>query len=366
MRRPALVKLLSSAAMSMAWLFIPLYAFDLKASFSFIGLIVASYALAVFFSSMIFGRAADMYGRRKIVVLGLFLSSISFGFLVLATDPTQLLLLRFLTGFTAGMFNSALVAYVAEREAALGRFSSFGAMGFTIGFVISGTIMAFREDTYLIFVGSSMVFFAAFLVSLTLPKAPERTFKVPRIPIRLIKRNGHLYTAMLFRHTGASIAWVIFPIYQESLGLTRDLIAYMWIPNFAAQILFMNYIDRFKNPHPMIKTGLFAAGSAFVVFVLLNSWWGLIPGMLILGMSWSFLYIGVLKELNERNEERATATGLLNSTISLSGIIGPLVGGVIADYYGYTANIMVAGMMAFAGLLMYVIVRKRVRPDRKA
>jgi len=371
MRRPALIKLLSAAATSMTWLFIPLYADDLGSSAIFLGVIVASYALAVFISSMIFGRAADMYGRRKIVIMGLFASSISFALLSLADTPVELLYFRFVCGFTAGMFNSALVAYVAEREAALGRFSSFGALGFTIGFVISGTIMAFETATYVIFLAASGVFFLAFLTALSLPKAPEKTFKVPRIPVAMIKKNGHLYAAMLFRHTGASIAWVIFPLYQQSLGLSRDMIAYIWVPNFAAQMLFMNYVDRFKDPHPMVKTGLFAAGSAFVVFIIFNSWWGLIPGMLILGASWSFLYIGVLKELNERNEERATATGLLNSTISLSGIIGPLIGGALAQAFGYSANIIMAAVLTYAALGVYMLVRQRslgdkVKASRKA
>jgi MFS family permease len=40
--------------------------------------------------------------------------------------------------------------------------------------------------------------------------------------------------------------------------------------------------------------------------------------------------MGSVKYLLENNTEQATANGILNSMIGLSGIIGPLVGGVVA------------------------------------
>jgi DHA1 family quinolone resistance protein-like MFS transporter len=42
------------------------------------------------------------------------------------------------------------------------------------------------------------------------------------------------------------------------------------------------------------------------------------------------MYVGALKYVNERNVERATASGLLNSTMSIGGIIGPTL---VAIFY---------------------------------
>jgi predicted MFS family arabinose efflux permease len=61
----------------------------------------------------------------------------------------------------------------------------------------------------------------------------------------------------------------------------------------------------------------------------------------------------------DRNEEKATASGLLSSTMSVSGIIGPVLGGLAATAFDFKGTIMIATLMSVAalGIFFYALNR---------
>jgi predicted MFS family arabinose efflux permease len=76
----------------------------------------------------------------------------------------------------------------------------------------------------------------------------------------------------------------------------------------------------------------------------------------ILSLAWGFLYVGCLKFVMERNVEKATSTGILNSTMHISGIIGAFIGGTIAFYLGRVANIYTAAVLSFIALILFFVL----------
>ena len=53
------------------------------------------------------------------------------------------------------------------------------------------------------------------------------------------------------------------------------------------------------------------------------------------------------------NPEKATAQGLLESSISLSLVLGPLIGGFVAHRYGYSGPLYVGAGGAVLALILY-------------
>jgi MFS family permease len=78
-------------------------------------------------------------------------------------------------------------------------------------------------------------------------------------------------------------------------------------------------------PRPAFIIGLVLTGIAAYSFTVLDSYPLFLLTQVILGMSWAFVYIGALRLMLNTNEERGTVTGLLNSSIGLSALIGPLI-----------------------------------------
>jgi len=92
--------------------------------------------------------------------------------------------------------------------------------------------------------------------------------------------------------------------------------------------------------------GLFAAMLTFILFAMARNFWEIMPAQLLLAFSWACLYVGSLRQLTDNNEEKATAVGILNSTMSLSMIFGAIIGSIVLLFTGYRGTLLVAACFA--------------------
>jgi len=357
--KPNVIQLLSNIALSASLLFIPNLAKEhLGASDTQIGLISAVYGVAVFAASYLFGRASDVYNRKFIIRLGLFASAISF-FLQVFADPTfvlptwpnpwMLAVARGLAGFSLGIFPPALMAYVYESENVLGKFSSFGALGWSIGTFVAG-LLAFYWNAFVL---ASLCFWLAFVISLTMEEITSPRLSVPFFPKSVIKKNWHVYLSFFLRHTGANCIWVIYPLFiTESLGAEKFWVGVIYAINTTGQFVVMPFLDRFKDK-TLIYAGQTLSFLTFLSFSVAQSYLQLFPLQVVLACSWSFTYMGSLLYLMRHNVEKATSSGILSSMLSLAIVGGSLLGGLVAQLFDYRATMYVAAAFSIAGLLIF-------------
>ena len=354
------VNALSNAALFGSLLLIPLFAEELGASPSQIGVIVAAYALSNFISSYIFGRLADVHGRRIFLIAGLILSSAACAVQYLAADTLTLLATRITLGFAAGIFPAALMAYAYEHRSNMTKFMAWGSAGWGIGTLVAGitaTWFTIREP----------FLFTAVLMALNIPIAmkmrfrKERKMSVPFFPIALIKKNFEVYGPVLVRHTGACAIWVMFPMFIREMdgaeGALFFWVGVMYAINSFSQFIFMRYL-RYKSS-VLIPWGMVASAATFLLFIVCHDIWTLMATQVVLALSWALIYVGSVNFVMAHNEEHATATGFLNSVFQISSILGALAGGFIIDATGdLLAPMWLASGMAVAGLLLYYPLRK--------
>ncbi|MCK4444058.1 MAG: MFS transporter, partial [Thermoplasmata archaeon] len=193
------IQFLSNAGIFSSVFIIPVFARDLGIDEFQLGLIIALFFLSLLVSNYVFGRWADVHGRRRILQLGLLLSALASATQMLAVDAATLAIARILVGFSAGLHPAALYAYVYDSKRKIGKFSSFGALGWGVATITAGILAIFWQ----IFLLSSLFLFLAFLVALFLTPIPEVKLKVPFFPKEVIRRNLSVYAAVLVRHTGA-------------------------------------------------------------------------------------------------------------------------------------------------------------------
>ncbi|MGQ9460392.1 MAG: MFS transporter [Candidatus Bathyarchaeaceae archaeon] len=351
------IQFLSNVAVSASYLFVPILAKELGASDIQLGFIGAVYGLAIFGSSYLFGRASDVYDRKFFLHLGLGVSALTF-LLQVFTDPYfvapflanpwLLALTRGLAGFSIGIFPAALTAYVYESGNALGRFSSFGALGWAVGNFAAGLVAMYWGA----FMLSSVCLLLAFLVSFTIPIVSSPHLNVPFFPKSVIKKNWHLYLAFFMRHTGANCIWIIYPLYIGSLGGDRFWVGVIYTVNTASQFLVMRFVDRFRY-RTLINVGLILSFVTFFTFTLAQNFYQLIPIQILLACSWSCLYVGSLLHLMKHNIERATCTGMLSSVINLAIVFGALMGGAISQLFGFKATMYAAVLLTAVGFCLF-------------
>lgn len=355
-----LVLFLSYASIMMSAIFIPNYALALGASMVEIGFIGAAYGLSLFISSYIFGRASDIRGRRVFIVAGLFLSALAFLLQMAATTPFVLLAVRALAGFSLGVFTAPLIVYAYESGDLMGTFSSYGSLGWAAGGLLAG-IIAHRAEglVYLnrfvpfwsVFFLSSLLFLVSFFTVLRLPEVEFKPRKLPLFPIDLFLKNSRVYISAFLRHFGAYSIWIIFPLFLADIGASMLWIGVLYFINMGGQAAIMRRLD-FADEVRLIKVGLLLSSAVFFFYTLAPDYRWVIPLQLFLALSYSFLYVGDLMYLTKRNVEKAVSVGVLNSVMGICIGLGPVLGGLVSQGYGFRGVMYAASLLALLGFLV--------------
>jgi MFS family permease len=162
---------LSFAAMS-SFIFVPLLGAQLGASDVEVGIIGGAYGIAFLVSSLYSGWKSDRLGRLLFVRWGLLISSAAFAVQLLAHSVLVLMTVRAIVGFSLGIATAATITYAFESGANMGKYSSYGALGWIFGALAAALV----GDIQLLFWISFLVCLLAFFVSLTFPKMPSSNF----------------------------------------------------------------------------------------------------------------------------------------------------------------------------------------------
>jgi len=345
---------LSFAAMS-SFIFVPLLGAQLGASDVEVGIIGGAYGIAFLVSSLYSGWKSDRLGRLLFVRWGLLISSAAFAVQLLAHSVLVLMIARAIVGFSLGIATAATITYAFESGANMGKYSSYGALGWIFGALAAALV----GDIQLLFWISFLVCLLAFFVSLTFPKKPSSNFSKPPNLWHVMRRDYRVYLAVFLRHLGASAVWIIFPLYMASIGLDNFWIGLLWGVNFAVQFLVMRQLDRFSE----FKTffyGQLLSLFVFIAYIFVTGRFYLIIVQVVMGVAWSCLYVGALLIVLRSGKERGTAGGIFQSTINLCNAVGPLLGGLIAQGWGYRGVMLFAAALCLGGIFVAVPGKREV------
>ena len=344
---------LSFAAMG-SFIFIPLLGAQLGASDFEIGLVGAAYGIAFLFSSLFSGWKSDHLGRLLFVRWGLLISSAAFAVQLLAHSVVVLITVRALVGFSLGIATAAIIAYAFESGANMGKYSSYGSLGWIFGAVASALV----GDIKLLFWLSFLFCLLAFFLSLSFQKAPTHHFSKPPNLWHVIRRDYRVYLAVFLRHLGASAVWVIFPLYLVSIGMDNFWIGLLWGINFAVQFVVMRQLERFSE-FTMFFYGQLISLFVFTAYIFVTGRIYLIIVQVLMGVAWSCLYVGALLIVLRSGKEKGTAGGIFQSTLNLCNAIGPLLGGIIAQEWGYRGVMFFAAALCLGGMFVAIPANRR-------
>jgi EmrB/QacA subfamily drug resistance transporter len=138
---------LDALDVSMVGVALPSIRTDLHMSTSSLQWVVSAYVLGYGGFLLLGGRAADLFGRRRMFLIALAVFLVASGLGGLATDSTLLIATRFVKGmsaaFTAPAGLSIITTSFAEgpaRNKAISIYTATGATGFSLGLVFGGLL----------------------------------------------------------------------------------------------------------------------------------------------------------------------------------------------------------------------------------
>jgi MFS family permease len=292
--------------------------------------VISAYVLAYAGFMILGGRAADLLGRRRVFLVALAVFVLFSALGGLAQESWVLILVRFITGATAGFMTPAgfglLTASFPEgprRNKALAIYGAIGASGFLLGVVVGGLLTT---------VGWRWVFFApavigtAFLITglLAIPK--------PLAGTRDASGRFDAFGAVTLTAAMVTLVFGIVSVGEEP-GNPLGLVALV-----AGIVLFILFgvIER-RVSDPLIPPGVLGKG-------LLP--WSSLVGLLFIGafFSWQFLLTLYLQQLLGWGP---LETGLTFAAMGVEVVIAPWLTPWLVGRFG-NAPVMVAGLVAVA------------------
>jgi EmrB/QacA subfamily drug resistance transporter len=234
--------------------------------------IVSGYVLGYGGLLLLGGRAADLLGRRRVLLIGLGVFLVASFIGGIANDGTTLIATRFIKGasaaFTAPAGLSIITTKFAEgpaRNKALSVYTATGASGWSLGLIFGGllTELGWRYTFFM------PVPIAAFIL-LLLPRYLDKDPAAEKVTLRSFDFGG---TATL----AASMLGLVYTVVEApsvGWGSARTLLSFVGV----AALLSAFVLIEQRSPNPLVRLGILRSGplrrANFGAMALLGSWFG--------------------------------------------------------------------------------------------
>lgn len=140
--------------------------------------IVTAYTLLFGGFLLLGGRLADLFGRRKVFLVGIFVFAIASLLAGLAQDPTQIIVFRGLQGLGGALLSPAALSLVLgifkegkERNRALGIWSGVAAGGGAVGMVLGGVLTEYVDWRWIFFINVPIAIVLSYMAIRYVPKS---------------------------------------------------------------------------------------------------------------------------------------------------------------------------------------------------
>lgn len=297
--------------------------------------VVSAYVLGYGGFMLLGGRAADLFGRRKMFLFWLAVFLVFSGLGGLATEGWMLIVARFVTGISAAFMTPAGLSIITTsfaegpaRNRALLVYAGTAAAGFSLGLVVGGILSEFSWR---------LVFFGPVLLSFILLLSAIRLIPPGSRP----DRSGQGFDlAGAISVTGAMLLLVYGVVEAPNLGWSRTLIV---IACSAALLGIFVAIER-RSASPLVRLGIFATGS----LVRAN-----LGAMLFAGSFFGFQFVAVLY-LQELRGWSSLETGLALLAVGADAVLAPTLTPKLVQRFGNLPVIVGGFCLAAAAYALFL------------
>lgn len=315
--------------------------------------------LVMMVSGPFWGAIGDRYGRKRNVLRAMFGSALTLGLTALATDVSQLLILRVVLGLVSGTWVTvmALGSSMAPREKhtfCIGVIQSATFFGFALGPLVGGMLaeqFGFREA---FFITSLMLTFSGLLVFLFVIEEAERPIGRDMLGTGLIiaglkgvrdlrvKGIGAMLGVLILIQIGPTMMMPTLPVFVGVLsgydqaamnaGVAFSIIGLMGI----ASSLVMARLTRSIGILSALVGSMIGAGIMYLPLVFATELKHVYLSVAVIGFFNGGLNTLVFALIGKSAspEKQGAVYGVAQSASALAWAAGPLAGGMIAGAYG--------------------------------
>ncbi|ALA40949.1 multidrug transporter [Paenibacillus peoriae] len=349
---------------------LPEYLKQFNAAGAAAGYLIAAFGAAQFIFSPLGGQLSDRWGRKSMIITGLFLTVISDLMFAVSTTLPLLYIARFIGGIGIGLMVPSNMAYVADittsetRAKGMGYLGASMNLGMVLGPGLGGMIAEFGIRVPYFFAGGLGL--VATLLSLYMPETLPKEKRKPasqwvrREPIRNQILNSFrtsyfryllLILIMTLGLMNYETVYALFVERKYGFDATKIsmIITVGAIIGIVVQIWLLDYLIKRLGEMKLIRLSLIMTVIALLLMIIkINLGYLLAVSALFFAFN-AFLRPTVSTMIaNSAGDRQGYAAGLNTTYTSLGNILGPILAGLMFDKHIHIPYIFGALILASA------------------
>ncbi|WP_059173822.1 MFS transporter [Bacillus sp. FJAT-27445] len=363
----------TAASFSMVIPFLPLFLLQLgvhENTEMWSGLIFGSAFFAGAIASPFWGRVADKYGRKPMIVRAGIALFVIYTLMAFVTNPYQILALRILQGLLSGFIPGAIALIGTNTPTkhvgyALSLISSGAAAGQIVGPLFGGIVAQMVGNRWAFASGGIIVGLATLLIIFWVREENFKPSKEKGSVIMDFKAalNNHSFLLVLILTLVVSCSVMtiepVLPLYVVKLSGSADnaslLAGIIFSLPGIASVLFAPLWGKWADKvgfQRVLFIGLLGGGLGMLAQVLFAQ----ILGFSIIRFIFGIFFCAVYPALNglvvktTPEDFRGRAFSLNQTANQLGGMVGPMIGGLLGGFFPVQSVFIVTGILLLVAM----------------
>ncbi|NRD79209.1 MFS transporter [Bacillus sp. BRMEA1] len=361
----------TSASFSMVIPFLPIFLLKIGVTQNtelWSGLLFSAAFFAGAISAPFWGRIADKYGRKPMIIRAGFVLFAIYTLTAFVTNPYQLLVLRFLQGLLSGFIPGSIALIGTNTPSdkvgyALSLISTASASGGIVGPLLGGGIAdlvgnrwAFASAGIIVLISTLLIIFWVTEENFT----PSKERGSVKNDIKYACCNRPLILVLILTIvTSCSIMTVepILPLYIVKLGGSSDKASFIAgivfsLPGIASAIFAPYWGKRADKVgfQRVLVIGLLGGGVGSLAQILFIHIWGFSVIRFIYGIFFCAVFpaLNGLVVKSTPDDFRGRAFGLNQTANQIGGMVGPMIGGFLGGIFPAQSVFLITGLLLLA------------------
>lgn len=376
--------IISTTGTTMVWPFLTIYASEtLAMPLVVVTSLMTFNSVSGLISSIVAGSLVDYFGRKGIMVFGIFGMAIVYLGYIFAAEFWQFALLMFFSGSFSPLYRIGTDAIIAdmlppeERAQAYGLVRMGRNIGVALGPILGGLVLSHSYNIGFISATLALSIFGLITVLFleeTIERKPGKQRESLSDQFRVFHQALHnkafvrMLGAFTLMEICATLMWVILAVYiKQNFGIQED--QYSWIPTTNAllviflQVLITRRTTRY-DPHRVMPVGAAFYPVAMLIVAFSSNFWGFLAAMIVMTIGelitapTATAYVANLAPPHQRG--RYLGFFGLNWFVALS--IGPIGAGYLSDQFSIQTPWLVGAVVGVLSVLAFLSLRRIPKP----